>query len=463
MSTGPSTDRPDLRERSAAAGRSPVVTGLRVVPVAGHDGMLLNLSGAHAPFFTRNVVVLTDSDGRTGVGEVPGGEAIRATLEESARLVVGQPVSRSRSLLRAVTAQFAGRDAAGRGLQTFDLRTTVHVVTALESALLDLTGQFLGVPVAELLGEGQQRERVQALGYLFFVGDRTRTPLPYRSPADEGAGADDWQRLRHEPALDADAVVRLAEAAHARYGFADFKLKGGVLPGEEEVEVVTALARRFPGARVTLDPNGGWLLADAVRYGRRLRDVLAYAEDPCGAEGGYSGREVMAEFKRATGMTTATNMIATDWRQLGHAVRGSAVDIPLADPHFWTMAGSVRVAQLCQAWGLTWGSHSNNHFDVSLAMFTHVAAAAPGDVTAIDTHWIWQDGQRLTREPLRIREGFLDVPTAPGLGVELDEERLAAAHELYLREGLGARDDAAAMQHLLPGWAFDPKRPALDR
>jgi glucarate dehydratase len=439
---------------------APVVVDVRVVPVAGHDDMLLNLSGAHAPFFTRNLVVLTDSDGRTGVGEVPGGEAIRATLVEAGRLVVGHPVARHRQTLSEVQRTFAGHDAGGRGPQTFDLRTTVHVVTAFEAALLDLLGKFLDVPVADLLGEGRQRDRVQALGYLFFVGDRTRTDLPYRAEPD---AADDWSRLRHEPAMDADAVVRLAEAAQARYGFTDFKLKGGVLPGPEEVEVVTALAGRFPGARITLDPNGGWSLADAVRYGHDLRDVLAYAEDPCGAEGGYSGREVMAEFKRATGLRTATNMIATDWRQLGHAVRTNAVDIPLADPHFWTMAGSVRVAQLCDAWGLTWGSHSNNHFDVSLAMFTHVAAAAPGSVTAIDTHWIWQDGQRLTREPLQIRDGYLDVPTTPGLGVELDEERVAAAHELHQREGLGARDDAIAMQFLHPGWVFDPKRPALDR
>jgi glucarate dehydratase len=437
----------------------PVVVAVRVVPVAGHDDMLLNLSGAHAPFFTRNVVVLTDSDGRTGVGEVPGGEPIRRTLEEAGELLIGRPVAQYRSLLAEVQRTFAGRDAAGRGLQTFDLRTTVHVVTAFEAALLDLFGKFCGLPVADLLGEGRQRDRVQVLGYLFFVGDRHRTDLPYRGETD----GDDWSRLRHEPALDAAAVVDLARAAQARYGFADFKLKGGVLPGPAEVEVVTALAREFPRARITLDPNGGWSLADAVRYGRDLRDVLAYAEDPCGAEGGYSGREVMAEFKRATGLRTATNMIATDWRQLGHAVQANAVDIPLADPHFWTMAGSVRVAQVCQAWGLTWGSHSNNHFDVSLAMFTHVAAAAPGEVTAIDTHWIWQDGQRLTREPLQIRDGHLDVPTAPGLGVELDEERLAAAHELYRREGLGARDDALAMQFLVPGWSFDPKRPALDR
>ena len=101
----------------------------------------------------------------------------------------------------------------------------------------------------------------------------------------------------------------------------------------------------------------------------------------------------MAEFRRATGMPTATNMVATDWPQLADALWLEAIDIPLADPHFWTMQGSVRVAQLCRDWGgLTWGSHSNNHFDISLAMFTHVAAAAPGRITAIDTHWIWQDG-----------------------------------------------------------------------
>lgn len=440
-----------------------VVTGMRVVPVAGHDSMLLNLSGAHAPLFTRNLVILTDSNGRTGVGEVPGGESIRRTLDDAADLVVGRPVARFRSVLRDMHHRFADRDAGGRGNQTFDLRITVHAVTAVESALLDLLGQLLDVPVAELLGDGMQRREVPVLGYLFFVGDRTRTDLPYRAPSDEDDTADDWMRLRHEEALTPEAVVRLAEAARKRYGFRDFKLKGGVLPGREEAEAVRALADRFPDARVTLDPNGAWPVAEAIELGRGLSDVLAYAEDPCGGEAGYSGRETMAEFRRATGLPTATNMIATDWRELGHAVRAGAVDIPLADPHFWTMNGSVRVAQFCSDWGLTWGSHSNNHFDVSLAMFTHVAAAAPEPITAIDTHWIWQDGQRLTREPLRIAGGQLTVPDRPGLGVDLDLDQVEAAHELYRREGLGARDDATAMRYLVPEWTFDPKRPALDR
>ncbi|MFC3998004.1 enolase C-terminal domain-like protein [Nocardiopsis sediminis] len=444
----------------SAPPKTPVITAMRVIPVAGHDSMLLNLSGAHAPFFTRNLVVLTDSDGRSGVGEVPGGESIRATLEDAITLVVGRPVGDRNAVLNDMRGRFGDRDAAGRGAQTFDLRVTVHAVTAVESALLDLLGQYLDVPVAALLGDGVQRDRVPVLGYLFFVGDRGRTDLPYRSGDDSD---DEWFRLRDEEALTPETVVRLAEAAERRYGFRDFKLKGGVLPGEQEAETIRALAARFPDARVTLDPNGAWPLARAVELGRSLRDVLAYAEDPCGAEAGYSGREVLAEFRRATGLPTATNMVATDWRQLGHAVRGASVDIPLADPHFWTMQGSVRVAQLCEAWGLTWGSHSNNHFDVSLAMFTHVAAAAPGDITAIDTHWIWQDGERLTTDPLVISGGELALPGRPGLGVELDMDRVDAANRLYREHALGARDDAAAMRYLVPGWGFDPKRPALDR
>ena len=333
-------------------------------------------------------------------------------------------------------------------------------MTAVESALLDLLGQHLGAPVAALLGEGQQRDAVEMLGYLFYVGDTGKTTLPYNSEPDAN---NNWARIRHEVALDADAIVRQAEAAQERYGFNDFKLKGGVLRGAEEIEAVTALHERFPDARVTLDPNGGWLLKDAIALMRDMKSVVAYAEDPCGAEDGFSGREVMAEFRRATGLPTATNMIATDWRQLTHALSLQSVDIPLADPHFWTMAGSVRVAQTCRDWGLTWGSHSNNHFDVSLAMFTHVGAAAPGRVTAIDTHWIWQDGQRLTKEPLLIENGMVTVPMKPGLGVELDMAEVEKAHQLYKQHGLGSRDDAVAMQSLIPGWKFDPKRPAFDR
>ncbi len=445
---------------SPTSSSAPVITSLRVVPVAGQDSMLLNLSGAHGPWFTRNIVILTDSAGNTGLGEVPGGEKIRQTIEDAGPFVIGATLGDYNKVLNAMRSAFADRDAGGRGLQTFDLRTTIHAVTAVESAMLDLLGQFMGVPVAALLGEGQQRTAVEMLGYLFYVGDSGKTPLGYRSEAD---ALDPWLRLRNEQALTPEAIVRLAEAARERYGFNDFKLKGGVLGADEEMEAIVALHERFPQARVTLDPNGGWLLADAIRVCRDKHDILAYAEDPCGAENGYSGREVMAEFRRATGLRTATNMIATDWRQMAHAIQLQSVDIPLADPHFWTMQGSVRVAQLCEMFGLTWGSHSNNHFDISLAMFTHVGAAAPGRVTAIDTHWIWQDGQHLTKEALRIEGGMVQVPARPGLGIELDLDKLEAAHQAYKNLGLGARDDAVAMQYLIRDWKFDNKRPCLLR
>ncbi|MEV7866545.1 enolase C-terminal domain-like protein [Streptomyces sp. NPDC088124] len=439
----------------------PVVTGFSVYPVAGRDSMALNLSGAHAPYFTRNVLVVQDSEGRTGVGEVPGGERITRTLREAQPLVVGSRLGDHKRVLRALGERFGGRDAGGRGEQTFDLRTTVHAVTAVESALLDLLGQHLEVPVAALLGDGKQRDAVRVLGYLFYVGDPGRTDLEYvREP-----GADvEWYRVRREEALTPESIVRQAEATYERYGFRDFKLKGGVLPGAEEVKAVRALKERFPGARITLDPNGAWSLREAVELCRPLVGTLAYAEDPCGAEDGFSGREILAEFRRATGLPTATNMVATDWRQLTHAMALQSVSIPLADPHFWTMQGSVRVAQLCHATGLTWGCHSNNHFDISLAMMAHCGAAAPGEYNALDTHWIWQEGlERLTVEPPRIVAGEVAVDDTPGLGVELDMDRLLAAHELYAEKNLSGRDDAAAMRFLVRDWEFDSKRPCLVR
>ncbi|ARF48780.1 enolase C-terminal domain-like protein [Pantoea stewartii] len=440
---------------------TPVITAMQVVPVAGYDSMLLNIGGAHNASFTRNIVILTDSADHTGLGEAPGGETIYQTLLDAVQQVTGQQVACLNRLVQQVHRgnQSADFETFGKGAWTFELR--VNAVAALEAALLDLLGQCLGVPVAELLGPGKQRDAVTVLGYLFYIGDRCKTDLPYLT----GENAQhDWYRLRHQEALSSEAIVRLAEAAQDKYGFHDFKLKGGVLPGEQEIATAQALKKRFPDARITVDPNGAWRLDEAIRLCKGMQDVLTYAEDPCGAEQGYSGREVMVEFRRATGLPVATNMIATDWRQMGHTLSLQSVDIPLADPHFWTMQGSVRVAQMCHEFGLTWGSHSNNHFDISLAMFTHVAAAAPGNITAIDTHWIWQEGnQRLTKAPFQIEGGRVAVPQKPGLGIELDRERVMQANALYQKHGLGARDDAQAMQFLIPQWTFDHKRPCLVR
>lgn len=440
---------------------TPIITEMRVIPVAGYDSMLLNLSGAHSPYFTRIITILTDSSGNIGISEVPCVGTVVQTLEDAKSLVIGAQIGLYKNVMNKVSEEFKSRDAGGRGNQTFDQRSTIHVVTAIEAAILDLLGKHLNVPVAQLLGNGQQRDSVEMLGYLFYIGDRTKTDLNYQNEVDSQV---DWYRLRHEEALTPEAIVRLAEATHELYGFNDFKLKGGVLSADEEADAVTAIKNRFPEARITLDPNGAWSLEEAIRVGKRLKHVLAYAEDPCGAEDGYSSREIMAEFRQATGLLTATNMVATDWRQMRHALSLHSVDIPLADPHFWTMSGSVRVAQMCHEFGLTWGSHSNNHFDISLAMFTHTAAAAPGDITAIDTHWIWQEGnQRLTKEPLKIVNGHVEVPKVPGLGIEIDMQKIEEAHNLFKSMNLATRNDSMAMQYLIPGWIFDNKKPSLVR
>jgi glucarate dehydratase len=440
--------------------KTPKIVDMQVYPVAGHDSMLMNLSGAHGPFFTRNVVILTDETGTVGVGEVPGGGKITQALENRKQMVIGTEIGAYKDTLRHVKCSLDS-ETDQRGQQTFDLRTGVHVLTALEAPLLDLLGKYLALPVASLLGEGKQRDRVKILGYLFFVQDRTKTDLPYATEADSPV---EWYRIRHEKAMTPDAIVRLAKASRAVYGFHDFKLKGGVLPGDEEMQCIRALKEAFPDARITLDPNGCWSLQEAVRLCSPMKGILTYCEDPCGAENGYSGREIMSEFRRRVGLPTATNMIATDWRQLCHSLELQSVDIPLADPHFWTMEGSVRVAQLCDEFGLTWGSHSNNHFDISLAIMAQVGAAAPGNPTALDTHWIWQEGmERLTKEPMQVRDGYIELPDKPGLGIEPDMDRIKEANRLYTEHCLGARNDALAMQFLIPGWKFDPKRPSMVR
>jgi len=440
---------------------TPTIVKMDVYPVAGKDCMLLNLSGAHAPYFTRNIVILTDSNGDTGLGEVPGGEKITKALEKTKELVVGTSIGNYKNTLLKVQKSMQGDKEDVRGQQTFDLRTGVHVVTAIEAPLLDLLGKHLGVPVASLLGEGMQRDKVRMLGYLFYVADRKKTDLPYDSNPDSDC---DWYRLRHEEAMTPEAIVALAKASKEKYGFSDFKLKGGVLEGQEEIKAVRALKEAFPEARITLDPNGGWFLQDAIELCKDLHGVLTYCEDPCGAEGVFSGREILAEFRRATGLPTATNMIATDWREMTHSMALQSVDIPLADPHFWTMSGSVRVGQMCHDFGLTWGCHSNNHFDISLAMVAHSAAAVPGNINAIDTHWIWQEGaERLTKAPMEIIDGCIEISAKPGLGIEVDMDQVKRAHEVYIANCLGGRDDSIGMQYLLPDWRFDPKRPCLVR
>lgn len=439
----------------------PKIVKMEVYPVAGYDSMLLNLSGAHGPFFTRNVTIMWTDEGKMGVSEVPGGPKITKIIEGSKDFVIGSSIGEFKNVLKKIRAKFAGVDKGGRGNQTYDERTLVHAVTAVETCYLDLLGKHFHVPVAALLGDGQQREKVGVLGYLFYVGDPNKTDLPYLQNDDN---SDEWGRTRRKPHMTPESIVKEAQAAYDRYGFKTFKLKGGVFDGEEEVEAIHALHKAFPDAKIDIDPNGAWSLKQALHYAKEMKDDLFYIEDPCGAEDGFSGREVLSEFQKITHMPVATNMVDTDWRQMNHALQLNAISIPLADPHFWTMEGAIRVAQLCNEFNLNWGVHSNNHFDISLAMVANTAAAAPGHIFDVDTHWIWQDGQNLTKNPYKIENGQLTVPkTNEGLGIEVDLDAVKKAHKLYVDNNCGARDDAKGMQFYIPGWKFDPKRPSMVR
>lgn len=444
----------------------PIITKMQVIPVAGYDSMLMTLSGAHAPCFTRNLVILTDSAGHTGLGEIHGGDYTCDCLNAVRPLVEGRPVSEYRQVLQTIhkLTRPGAKDAGD--IQTLDLSKLKFVVKsewAIECAMLDLLGQHLGVPMCQLMGEGQQRKEVEVLGYLFYVSDKGKTPASAMQYLDESASLDPWFRLRRKEILTPARIVEEAEAVHEKYGVQNFKLKGGVLAGAEEMEALRALKKRFPEARVNIDPNGAWSLEEAISLCKDMHDVITYVEDPCGPENGYSGREIMREFKNATQFQVATNMIATDWRQFYHTVSLNACDIILADPHFWGFDGAVRMSQLLDSWGLTWGIHSNNHFDITLAAFAQVGAAAVGEPAPLDTHWIWQDGQDLLEDAPKIVNGKLQVPEGPGLGVHLNMERVLEANALYNKLPSHDRDDAMAMQYLIPGWKFDNKKPCLVR
>lgn len=444
--------------------KTPKIVDMKVIPVAGYDSMAMTLSGAHGPYFTRNLVILTDEIGHQGVGEIHGGDDIAKSLESCKPLVVGQEIGAYRSVVnRLRTGSWKAAGNNGEGLQGLDLKNLKFVVrseAAVECAMLDLLGQYMELPVCELLGDGRQRDEVTMLGYLFYVSDKNKTDLPY---LDESNSTDPWFRLRRKEMVTPEAIVEQALTLQKKYGFRNFKLKGGVFEGKEEIKAIRALKEALPEARINIDPNGAWSLDEAINLTKGLHGVLTYAEDPCGPEKGFSSREIMCEYKNATQHMVATNMIATDWRQFYHAVSLRSVDIVLADPHFWTMNGSVRIAQVLNDWGLTWGSHSNNHFDISLAIFAQCAAAAPGNITPVDTHWIWQDGQELTKHPYKIEDGVIKVGNAPGLGIELDMDKVAKAHKLYMSLPNHDRDDAVAMQYLIKDWKFDSKRPCLVR
>lgn len=438
--------------------RDLTVTEVRLTPILVSDPPLLNTQGVHQPYTPRLIVEVVTADGTTGLGETYGDTKYLELARPLADRLVGRRVSDLNALFTdadevAVDAsRVSGQvDVGGlRGVQTAD-KLRLSVLSALEVACLDALGRSLGLPVHALLG-GKVRDAVEYSAYLFYKWAE--------HPRGVAAEKDDWGA-----ALDPAGVVEQARTFKERYGFTSFKLKGGVFPPDEEIAAVRALADAFPGHPLRLDPNGAWSVETSLKVAEELGDVLEYLEDP--VLGTPAMAEVAARSRgaarstsdeggggRRTGVPLATNMCVTTFAEIEEAFTRGAVQVVLSDHHYWGgLRNTQHLAAVCRAFGVGVSMHSNTHLGISLAAMTHVAATVPNLHHACDSHYPWQSEDVLT-ERLAFEHGTVRVPDAPGLGVELDRDRLAALHRRWLADDgrLRDRDDAAAMRIADPDW-----------
>ena len=417
------------------------IADVRLTPILVADPPLLNTQGVHQPYTPRLIVEVETADGVVGVGETYGDTKYLELARPFAARLVGRPVSDLNGLFTVAdefaveSSRVSGQvDVGGlRGVQTAD-KLRLSVVSGFEVACLDALGRALGLPVHALLG-GKVRDAVEYSAYLFYKW----AAHPQGVPAE----ADDWGA-----ALDPAGVVAQARRFKDRYGFTSFKLKGGVFPPEQEIAAVRALAEAFPGHPLRLDPNGAWSVETSLKVAGELADVLEYLEDPA------LGTPAMAEVAAGTDVPLATNMCVTTFGEIREAFTSGAVQVVLSDHHYWGGLRNTReLAAVCRTFGVGVSMHSNTHLGISLAAMTHVAATVPDLHHACDSHYPWQSEDVLT-ERLVFADGRVAVPDAPGLGVELDREKVRRLHRRWLEDDgtLRDRDDAAAMRVAEPGW-----------
>ncbi|WP_329409723.1 glucarate dehydratase family protein [Streptomyces sp. NBC_00704] len=417
------------------------ITDVRLTPILVADPPLLNTQGVHQPYTPRLIVEVVTAAGITGVGETYGDTKYLELARPFAQRLTGRQVSDVNGLF--AIADDVGVDGSRissqvdvgglRGVQTAD-KLRLSVVSAFEVACLDALGKALGLPVHALLG-GKVRDAVEYSAYLFYKW----AAHPDGVPAEK----DDWGA-----ALDPASVVEQARRFKERHGFTSFKLKGGVFPPDEEIAAVRALADAFPGHPLRLDPNGAWSVDTSLRVARDIGHLLEYLEDPA------LGTPAMAEVAARTDVPLATNMCVTTFAEIKEAFARDAVQVVLSDHHYWGGLRNTReLAAVCRTFGVAVSMHSNTHLGISLAAMTHVAATVPDLRHACDSHYPWQSEDVLT-ERLVFDDGRVAVSDAPGLGVELDRDRLDLLHRRWLDDdgALRERDDAAAMRVAEPGW-----------
>jgi glucarate dehydratase len=425
------------------------IAEMEITPIALGDPPLLNAAGLHAPYALRTIVELKTDTGLTGLAEVPGSVAVDQALRDAREIVIGSDPLNWNSLRAALAGRFKGETAAARGNKPWDSRTFVQVFSALDVAGLDLQGKAFGVPVATLLG-GVVRERVPYAAYLFYKYEGAGGELGFGTDPH----ATGWAAARQEAALDPDGIVAQARAMVREFGFKSIKLKGGCFEPAQEVAAMRALRAAFgPDVPLRLDPNALWSVETSIRFGKELEPVLEYFEDPT------RGQENMAAVRRVVNLPFATNMCTTSFEDFPGSVRHGSEDIILTDHHYWGgLRASMDLAEHCRTFKRGVSMHSNNHAGISLAAMTHLGAAMPNLSYALDTHYPWQWEDIIVGGRMRIEDGNVALPAGPGLGVELDREALARAHQNYLRCGLTERNDEVEMQKKVPGWKFQVTR-----
>jgi len=410
------------------------IKSVKVTPVALPDPPILAASGCHGPYFLRSVIEVATDDGPVGVGESYGSPNVLKDFEAARGVVEGQSAFAIRQLEML--------------LKPF----TPSVFAGIEMACLDVVGKATGRRACELLG-GPVRDEVEFAAYLFYryAADDPRVLSDERLVEKRGKGdraLDAWGEVR-----SAEAMANMAAAMRQKFGFRVLKLKGGVLEAAEELKTLELWHERF-GNEVLLriDPNGNWTMETALSIGRQIlsdRLPLEYYEDP------VTGQSAMADVRTQTGLKLATNMCVTRWEHLEPATRTRPIDVLLADLYwFGGLSGCQALGRAATSLGWGVGCHSNNHAGIAMAAMIHLGACIPEMTYALDTHYIWlPDGHDVIEGPkLPIRNGRMAIPNGPGLGVQLDRDKLARAHETFQKTSQRTRDDAATMQRFIPGW-----------
>lgn len=421
----------------------PLIRELKLTPIAVADPPLLNAAGLHAPYALRTIIELITDDGIVGISEIPGSLEVNEAFEKIRHLIIGNDPFQLNRLADELSS-FLGAESI-RGDAPWDQRKVVHVYSALEVACLDIIGKVMNRPVVDLLG-GRRRDRVPYAAYLFYKYEGAGGEWGFQMDPN----ATGWSATRQLAAVDPAGIVNQARSMCEAFGFQSIKLKGGAFPPEEEVAAMFALYDVFgPEVPLRFDPNAIWTLKTGIKHGKRMEPILEYLEDP------VRGQEQMAALGKQVQTPLATNMCTTSFDELPTSFQIGSEEIILSDHHFWGgLQASMNLSKICQHFGRQLSMHSNSHLGISLAAMTHLGAALPEVPYALDTHYPWQSEEIIQGGKLEFKEGFIELPKGPGLGVEIDQVALKKLHENYLNCGLNKRNDEIEMQKVNPDWKF---------